>query len=139
MKNQLNILILLSAFASISAFADFVAVVNPGVADAVSKEDAKQIMLTNKTAWADGKKIAIIALSPDSADADSVDKEFMGMTATQAKKHWLTKVFSGILSGQPPALDSPEEVAEKVAATPGAFGIVPKGSKVGKAKVIELK
>ena len=94
-------------------------------------------MLTNSLEL-DKKKVTIIALSPDSAEADALDKEAMGMSAVQAKKYWLTKVFSGVLGSPPAAGDSPDEVAEKVASTPGAIAVVPKGSKPGKAKLLKL-
>ena len=46
------------------------------------------------------------------------------------------KVFNNVLSGQPPAGDTAQEVVDKVASTPGAIAVVPKGTAAGKAKVL---
>jgi len=119
---------------------DFEVIVNSSVKDqSLTKDEIKQIFLTNKLVWSDKSDIKIVAMSPDAPQADDVDKEYMGMTALQAKKFWLTKVFNNVLHGQPPLADTADEVAEKVASTPGAIAAVPKGTKLGSAKVLEEK
>lgn len=132
---------LVLAFASVAGpaalAAEFDVLVNPSVKEAsISKADVKQIFLTNKTTWKDGSKITIVGLSPDAPGTDEAAQEYMNMTGTQAKKFWLTKVFNGVLSAQPPLGDSADEVAEKVGGTAGAIGVVPKGTKPGKAKIL---
>ena len=115
-------------------------IAHPSVGTAgLSLEEVKQIMLTNQTTWKDGKKVAIVALSPDSSEADGIAGDFMGMTGTQAKKFWLTKVFNGVLPSLPATVDTPEELVEKVASTPGAIAILPKGVPVGRAKVLTIR
>ena len=121
------------------AYADFDVIINPSAKLAqISKSEIKQILLAN-TIELDKKKIYIIALSPDSPEADALMTEAMGMSAVQAKKHWLTKVFNGVLAIPPPALDTLDEVVERVATTQGAIAIIPKGAKPGKAKLLKVK
>ena len=117
--------------------ADFLVIANPSIPlTSIAKSDVKQELLANKTTWPDGKKVSIITLSPDAPEEDAISNEYMNMTAAQAKKHWLKKVFSNDLAGQPPAFDTAQEVVEKVATTPGAIAVVPKGTDPGKAKVL---
>ncbi len=119
--------------------ADYTILVNPGVGESSSsKAQIKQILLANQTTWKDGKKIVIVTLSPDATGADDVATEFMSMSAIQAKKYWLTKVFGGVLASAPASLDSVEEVVDKVASTPGTIAVIPKDSKLGKVKVLSL-
>lgn len=139
MKNLKNWLPLIcfSMLAQPVFAADFVIIIHPSVGvSSISRTELKQILLANQTTWKDGKKVAIITLSPDATGADDVAQEYMSMTAIQAKKYWLTKVFNGVLPGQPATGDSADEVAEKVASTVGALSILPKGSKTGKAKTL---
>ena len=117
---------------------DFQVIVNASVKDqAITKDEIKQIFMTNQLQWKDKSEVKIVGLSPDAPQADEIAKEYMGMTSLQAKKFWLTKVFNNVLHSQPPLGDTPEEVVEKVASTAGAIGIVPKATKVGAAKVLQ--
>ncbi len=129
---------LIFGLASASSFAaDFVVVANPKVAeDSVSKSELKHIYMINQTNWKNGEKITIVVLSPEGAGADDLTREYMSMSAIQAKKYWLIKVFNGVLPSLPIVVDTADEAIEKVLATKGAIAIVPKATKVGKAKVL---
>lgn len=132
-------LFLVGAFGRDAFAADFTVLVNPSVGEsAISKDELKQVLLTNKTNWKDGKKIVLITLSFGSDEADTVTKEFMGMSSVQAKKHWLTKVFGGSIPAVPQTADSADEAAELVAKTPGAIVVVPGKVSPGKAKALNL-
>ena len=123
----------------IRAFADFDIIANNSIQkNEITLSELKQILLVNTVEF-EKKKVFIIALSPDADNSDSLAKETMGMTAVQAKKHWLTKVFNGAISSSPLTFDSPDEVVEKVSTTQGAIAVVPKGTKPGKAKLLRLK
>ncbi len=115
-------------------------IAHPGVKQTeISKDKAKQMFLTNELLWNDHSEVKIIGFSPDAPDADGVAKEYMGMTGIQAKKFWLTKVFNNVIHSQPPLGDTADEVVEKVCNMPGAVGVVPKGTKLGNAKVLLQK
>ena len=136
--NFTALILLMSSFNVKAAIADYDVIVNPSVSQTeITKDQVKQILLANVVEF-DKKKVTLVVLSPDAAEADALDKEAIGMTAVQAKKYWLTKVFNGVFASAPPAVDSPDEVAEKVGNTPGAFAVVPKGTKPGKAKLLKL-
>ena len=127
------------AFGLPYAQADFDVIVNDSIhVNEISKSQVKQIMLANMLEL-DKNKIVFIALSPDMSESDTLDSEAMGMSAIQAKKYWLTKVFNGTIANTPPVADSLEEVIEKVASTPGGLAVIPKGQKTGKTKLLKLK
>ena len=129
-----------SVLAHAALAADFDVLVNSSVTESsMTKEDVKQLLLTNKLTWGDGKKVVIVTLAPDADQADAIAKDVLGMTSLQAKKFYLTKVFNGVLSASPQTGDSGDDVAEAVAKTPGAIAVVPKGTKPGKAKLVQVK
>ncbi len=142
-KNKMTFLVFLfSSLFSIASNAveGFDVIVNPSVKlTSMTKDEVKQILLANKTSWPDGKPISLISLAFDTSEEEKITKEFMAMTGVQAKKHYLTKVFSGILANQPASGETVDEVAELVAKTSGAMAVVPKGSPAGKAKVIPIQ
>jgi len=126
-------------FNNSSAKAEFLVLANPSIPiNEITKSELKQILLANKTEF-EKKKVTIIALSPDIPEADAIDQEAMGMSAVQAKKYWLIKVFNGTLETTPITGDSADEVAEKVGETKGSIAVVAKGTKPGKAKIVKLK
>ena len=121
------------------AKADFDVISNESLhVSEITKSQLKQILL-GRSLELDKKKISIITLSPDAPEADKLDLEAMGMSAIQAKKHWLTQVFNGNLSNTPPAADTVDELIQKVVSTTGSIAVIPKGKDPGKAKRLKLK
>lgn len=123
-----------------SQAADFDVIANKSVKEtALTKVELKQILLANQLNWSDGKPVVIVTLDLGTPEADAVATEFMGMTNIQAKKHYFTKVFGGVLRSPPPAGDSPDDVVALVEKTAGAIAVLPKGSTLGQTKVLNLK
>ena len=122
------------------AAADYVVVVNEkNPITRITKHEIEQILLVNKTNWPSGKSISLINYQYDSDSADTIFKSFIGMTGLQAKKHYLTKVFNGVIQKQPATLETSEEIIEAVGENVNGIGLVEKSSNSSKAKVLTIE
>ena len=72
--------------------------------------------------WNDGVPVVVLDLKPKGEVRDAFYK-FLGKPSSRMKSVWMRNMLSG--EGDPPeALNSEEEVVQKVAGTPGAIGFV---------------
>ncbi len=119
---------------------DFIVVAHSSVqVSSLGLDEFHQMIFANKKTWPDGSKVVIILLSSSVPGADSLIEKAMKMTALQARKFYLSKVFNGILSASPTLGDSVEEVVELVSKTKGAMAVVPVGTVTGTAKVLQIE
>ena len=139
MKKIILILILIT-FGFKTFAAEYVVVVNEkNPITKITKQEITQILLVNKTDWPSGKPINLINYQYDSDSADSLFKDFAGMTALQAKKLYLTKVFNGVLQKQPATLETSEEIMEAVSENVNSIGLIEKSSGTSKAKILTIE
>lgn len=89
---------------------------------ALSKEDAKNVLLGTKGRWDDGTPIRLAVLRGIPGHEAAV-QAFTSRTADQFDKYWKKQVFSG-KGIAPDAFDTEEELCAFVAKTPGAVGYV---------------
>jgi ABC-type phosphate transport system substrate-binding protein len=110
-------------------------IAHPSTAESVvSAEDAKNILLGNKTKWGSGANIKLVVLT-DGEVHESVVKDHTQRTTDQFDKHWKKLVFTG--KGAMPATGKTDaDVIAYVAANPGAFGYVAKDSATAQVKVL---
>jgi hypothetical protein len=115
---------------------DAVVVANESVPVASLSAAALKDILVGKTMYWEGGQAVVIALAGDKADGPL--KEASGMDAAQFKTHWQRLAFSG--RGQPPKkLEDVEKLVAFVAATKGAFAVLPAGTEAKGLKVLEVK
>jgi ABC-type phosphate transport system substrate-binding protein len=89
---------------------------------ALENDKVLDIYTLNMKNWSDGGKITVLEVRGDSP-AKARFYAALGTSFTEMQKLWLKKQFAG--KGLPPtALPSEEEIAQKVASTPGAIGYV---------------
>ncbi len=120
--------------------AEYVVVVNEkNPMTKITKQEISQILLANKTDWPSGKSINLINYQYDTDSADSVFMNFAGMTALQAKKLYLTKVFNGVIQNQPATLETSEEIMDAVSENVNSIGLIEKSSKASKAKILTIE
>lgn len=115
--------------------AGVVFITHPATAEAaVSADEAKNILLGNKTKWGSGPNIKLVILTEGPVH-DEVIKDHTQRTADQFDKHWKKLVFTG--KGSMPATGKTDaEIIAYVAANPGAFGYVAKDSVTSQVKVL---
>jgi ABC-type phosphate transport system substrate-binding protein len=117
---------------------DFVFVVHPSVAASdLSADDAKNILLGNKTKWDGSGNIKLVVLT-EGAVHDKVIREHTQRSADQFDKYWKKLVFTG--KGMAPATAKTDaDVLDYVSKNPGSFGYVAKESATDKVKVLSIK
>lgn len=72
--------------------------------------------------WSNGDPVVVFDLKEKGPTRDSF-YSWLGKSPTRMKSIWMKKLLSG--EGDPPeALDTEEEIVERVATTPGAVGFV---------------
>ena len=117
---------------------DAVFIVNPAGADAsISSDDAKAILLGNKTKWDGGGLIKLAVLTQGDAH-EKIMHDYVQRSADQFDKYWKKMVFSG-KGMMPMQAASDADLVAYVAKTPGAIGYVSAASVTGAVKVLPVK
>lgn len=115
-------------------------IVNPDLPlGQISQTELARIYLGKKTLW-DGSNARI---SPSLLNEKSpVTKEFLEdnvkKTVRQYRAYWKRRLFSGAGTA-PKAFSSSKQVADFVAANPGAIGVIDAGFNDDRVKVIQLE
>lgn len=93
-------------------------------AQPISQSTLRAIFSMHLRQWPNGKPIRVYVLPDDNQIHVSFAKEVLNTFPHQLRRSWDVLVFSG--SGQAPSVvQTPEEMLQKVASTPGAIGYLP--------------
>jgi len=134
---KLLFLCALLGLALVSRAEDTVFIANPSVSDTLSADDAKNILLGNKTKWEVGGNIKLVVLA-DGPIHEKIIRDYTQRSVDQFDKYWKKLVFTG--KGMAPATAKTEaEVVDYVLKNPGAFGYVAKENAGDKVKVLPVK
>ena len=126
---------LILGFAAAARAADVAFIAHPSLKESsLSAEEARNILLNNKTKWSSGPAVKLVVLSEGPVH-DHVLKQFAQRTPDQFEKYWKKQVFTGVGS-MPTQAKTDAEVIAYVAENPGAFGYVSKASVTDKVKVL---
>jgi hypothetical protein len=107
-------------------------VTHPGIAAEMTAADIESVLLGKKVTI--GSQRVVIVLAADNADQEAYLKATIGKTESQFRNHWRRLFMTG--GGTAPTeVDSIDALLAKIAATPGAIGIVDDG-KAGDLGVI---
>ncbi len=122
----------MKAFLSLLCLASFLAasllgapaiVAHPDVkVSALSKEDAKNILLGTKSRWDDGTPIRLAVLKSGPSHEAAI-QAYTSRSTDQFEKFWKKQVFTG-KGIAPDSFDSEADLVAFVARTPGAVGYV---------------
>lgn len=83
--------------------------------------DMRAIFAMRKTRWPDGEKIQVFVLPDNDPTHRQFTKSKLNMFPHQFRRIWDRLIFSGTGQG-PQAVDSLDEMKEKIATIPGAVG-----------------
>lgn len=99
-------------------------IVNESVsAQQLKRSDVREIFSANRQYWADGEKISVYVLAPNSAAHKRFCREILQMFPYQLERLWNQITYSG--QGEPPIIvNSEQQLIELVSTTPGAIGYV---------------
>ncbi len=119
---------------SVSAFAEYVVVVNPGNNSSIEKRDIENLFL-GKTKSFPNNSPAHPVNQQDSPIRTAFDTNVLGKSDSQMKSYWAKLVFTG--KAVPlKELSSDAEVISTVASDPAAIGYVDSKSVDGSVKVV---
>jgi ABC-type phosphate transport system substrate-binding protein len=113
-------------------------IVHPDVdVAALTQAEIARIYLGKKTFWESGDRIAPSLLNEESPLTESFLEESLKKTVRQYRAYWKRHLFSG-QGTAPKTFASSKQVADFVAANPGAIGVVDPGYADDRVKVVAL-
>ncbi len=135
MKLNKIYMLLLTLLFTASSYSQVVVIANKSVPEnSISINKLTDIYLLRAKTWSNGNAIVPFTIKSDNAEVDKFFSK-LGKSYEDMKKLWLKMQLTG--EGQPPAaLDSDDDVVNKVASTPGAIGFVSAGKVNGNVKVL---
>ena len=109
-----------------------------GVPTAMNLTQLKSTMKGEKLRWPDGSKVVIALLKTTTAIGQNTSKKIYNMSANELNKYWLALVFQG-KADAPNFFNSETELADFVAQTTGAIGVVNQPAPSSKTITIDGK
>lgn len=121
----LPVLALAAATIALGADAELAVVVNKSTAvTTISTSELRQMMLGEKTKWADGKKVLTVETAPDSPEKALLLKAVIKMNDAMLKRYQMHAAFTGQELTPPKDAGSSGALKQFVARTPGAIGCI---------------
>jgi len=106
--------------------------------DALSRNEARLYLTMRLRNWPDGTAVHLFVLPDDHPLHERVANQVLGLYPYQLRRVWDRLVFSG--TGQAPVtVQTPLELLERVAATPGALGYAQAATLPGDVRPIEVR
>jgi hypothetical protein len=109
-----------------------------GVPSDMKLAQLRATMRGEKLRWPDGSKVVIALLKTTTPIGQSTSKKIYNMSANELNKYWLALVFQG-KADAPNFFNSEAELAEFVAQTAGAIGVVNQPVPTSKTITVEGK
>jgi len=122
MKGIFPILLFLSIWPA-GAFGQVAVIANPSVpVDTITNNELLDFYSRDIRLWNNNKPVTVFDLKPK-GEVKEAFYAFLGKSTSRMKSIWMKKMLSG--EGDPPAaLNSEEDMLNKVSLTPGAIGFV---------------
>ncbi len=129
------ILIVVGLAFSLSAYAEYVVVVNPGNTSSIGNKDIENLFLGKTKSFPDSSPASPVNQEDTSPIRTAFDTSILGKTGAQMKSYWAKLVFTG--KAVPlKELSSDADVIKAVASDPAAIGYVDSKSVDGSVKVV---
>jgi hypothetical protein len=104
---------------------DLAVIVNKSVTlETLSASDLRQMILGEKSKWADGKSVIVVQAPPESAEKALQLKAVCKMSDAVLKRYYMQAAFTGKDISLPKDVASAAAVKQFVARTPGAIGCI---------------
>lgn len=132
-----TLLVATMLFATSSALAELVVVVNPANANALDAKVVQRIFLGKDKKFADGNETIAVNQTADTQLRQDFDQAVLGRSSSQVSAYWSKLVFTG--KGIPPKeVANDAEVIDLVSKNPSVIGYVNKASVTDAVKVVEM-
>ncbi|HEX8330267.1 MAG TPA: hypothetical protein VF629_22240 [Hymenobacter sp.] len=109
-----------------------------GVPPAMPLAQLRSTLKGEKLRWPDGSKVVIALLKTTTPIGQNTSKKIYNMSANELNKYWLALVFQG-KADAPNFFNSEAELADFVAQTTGAIGVVNQPAPSSKTITIDGK
>lgn len=109
-----------------------------GVPSDMKLAQLRSTMKGEKLRWPDGSKVVIALLKTTTPIGQNTSKKIYNMSANELNKYWLALVFQG-KADAPNFFNSEADLAEFVAQTTGAIGVVSQPAPSSKTITIDGK
>ena len=104
----------------------------------ISRNGLSAIFKMRLNQWNDGTPVTVFVLPDDNPLHKQFSKQILNVFPHQLRRIWNRAVFSG--SGQAPiTLNSPEEMKEKIATTPGSIGNLSTNELNDSIKILDIQ
>lgn len=124
-------------FATSSALAELVVVVNPANANTLDSKTVQRIFLGKDKKFADGNESIAVNQSADTQIRQDFDEVVLGRSSSQVSAYWSKLVFTG--KGIPPKeVSSDAEVIDLVSKNPSVVGYINRASVTDAVKIVEM-
>lgn len=115
---------------------ELVVVVNKGnPVTAISKNDAKKMMLGEVNNWPGGAKVVVVLGAAGSGDRSAALKKVCGMSESEYTRHQLQASFTGKTAASVRDAPTPAAVKAFIKSNPGAMGFLHKSDVDADVKV----
>jgi ABC-type phosphate transport system substrate-binding protein len=132
-----TLLVATMLFATSSALAELVVVVNPANANALDAKVVQRIFLGKDKKFADGNETIAVNQTADTQLRQDFDQAVLGRSSSQVSAYWSKLVFTG--KGIPPKeVANDAEVIDLVSKNPSVIGYVNKASVTDAVKIVEM-
>lgn len=114
-------------------------IVNPNVpVSEIETGTLRAIFAMRLRQWPNGEPVRVFVLPATASEHQSFAKNVLGIFPRQLERTWQTLIFSGTGQG-PTVVNTPQEMASRVAATPGSIGYIQQEPADGMVKVLRLR
>ena len=112
-----------SSLAFANAQPSIVVVANLEGVSSISQKDLVRVFRMTQQTWDESQKIRVFSYASDSNLFKSFSKEVLNLNASQLRREWNRRVFTG-LGEIPIEVATEQEMIERIKQTPGSIGYV---------------
>lgn len=108
-----------------SASEDMAIIVHPATpVDRLTFAEMRKVFLGDRQYWSSAMPVVLIVRAPVARERQVVLNKIYGMTESQFKQYWITRIFRDETTSTPKLVYSNQTINELVGAIPGAISLV---------------
>jgi ABC-type phosphate transport system substrate-binding protein len=137
MGKVLLIIVIQQVFFAGGANGQVAVIAHKGVStDAIGKQQLLDFYTGDDRRWDDGVPVTVLDLK-EKNEAKKALYQYLGKSTSRMKSIWIKRMLAG--EGDPPeAMESEDEMLQKVASTPGAVGFVSESKVTNEVKILAI-
>ncbi len=125
-------------FTTASLRAEPIAIVNPDEAHTkIERKTLRAAFSMTLQVWPSGRPVTVFVFHDDDPLHQQFCRKVLGVLPYTLRRNWDRLLFSGVAQA-PIAVDTPQEMLYRVAATPGAIGYIEKELSNDSVSIVEI-